>query len=62
MVQPELGLAMDVRSSPAVPDTKHRCDVLVVGSGAGGFAAAITARKAGLDVLLTEKALVVDFR
>ena len=36
----------------------HECDVLVIGSGAGGFAAAITARKAGLDVLLTEKAPV----
>jgi succinate dehydrogenase/fumarate reductase flavoprotein subunit len=34
---------------------KHACDVLVVGSGAAGFAAAITARKAGLDVLLVEK-------
>lgn len=32
------------------------CDVLVIGSGAGGFSAAITARKAGLDVLLVEKA------
>lgn len=49
---------MNVQSSPAVPHTKHRCDVLVIGSGAGGFAAAITARKAGLDVLLTEKASV----
>ncbi|MBS7700628.1 MULTISPECIES: FAD-binding protein [unclassified Chelatococcus] len=37
---------------------KHECDVLVVGSGAGGFAAAITAIKAGLDVLVTEKASV----
>ncbi len=34
------------------------CDVLVVGSGAAGFAAAITARKAGLNVLLVEKASV----
>src|SRR5262249_39479055 len=31
------------------------CDVLVVGSGAAGFAAAITAKKRGLDVLLIEK-------
>lgn len=37
---------------------EHHCDVLVVGSGAGGFATAITARKAGLDVLLIEKAPV----
>lgn len=32
------------------------CDVLVAGSGAGGLAAAVTARKAGLDVLVVEKA------
>ncbi len=31
------------------------CDVLVVGSGAGGFAAALTARHHGLDVLMVEK-------
>jgi succinate dehydrogenase/fumarate reductase flavoprotein subunit len=31
------------------------CDVLVVGSGGAGFTAAVTARKAGLDVLLIEK-------
>jgi succinate dehydrogenase/fumarate reductase flavoprotein subunit len=31
------------------------CDVLVAGSGAGGLAAAITARRAGLEVLLAEK-------
>jgi succinate dehydrogenase/fumarate reductase flavoprotein subunit len=40
-----------------VPRT-HECDVLVIGSGAGGFASAITARKAGLDVLMVEKANV----
>jgi len=34
------------------------CDVLVAGSGAGGLAAAVTARKAGLDVLVAEKAPV----
>jgi succinate dehydrogenase/fumarate reductase flavoprotein subunit len=33
----------------------HTCDVLVAGSGAGGFAAAHTARLAGLDVLMVEK-------
>lgn len=31
------------------------CDVLVVGSGAGGLSTAITARKAGLDVIIIEK-------
>ena len=31
------------------------CDVLVAGSGAGGMAAAVTARQAGLDVLVAEK-------
>jgi len=37
------------------PDTRT-CDVLVVGSGAGGFSAAITAAHHGLEVILTEKA------
>jgi succinate dehydrogenase/fumarate reductase flavoprotein subunit len=32
------------------------CDVLVIGSGASGMAAAITARHHGLDVLVVEKA------
>ena len=31
------------------------CDVLVVGSGAGGLSTAITARKGGLDVVVIEK-------
>lgn len=31
------------------------CDVLVIGSGAGGLAAAITAKKNGLDVIVIEK-------
>src|SRR5215217_6969779 len=34
--------------------TEH-CDVLVVGTGAGGLTAAICARKAGMKVLLIEK-------
>jgi succinate dehydrogenase/fumarate reductase flavoprotein subunit len=36
-----------------------RCDVLVVGAGAAGMAAAFAAARAGLDVCLIEKALVV---
>lgn len=36
----------------------HNCDVLVIGSGAGGFSAAITAQNEGLDVLMVEKASV----
>jgi succinate dehydrogenase/fumarate reductase flavoprotein subunit len=31
------------------------CDVLVAGSGAGGFAAALTASLHGLDVIMVEK-------
>jgi len=34
---------------------QHRCDVLVVGSGAGGLATAISAAHRGLDVLVVEK-------
>ena len=34
---------------------KTACDVLVIGSGAGGLATAITARKLGLDVMVIEK-------
>jgi succinate dehydrogenase/fumarate reductase flavoprotein subunit len=33
----------------------RRCDVLVIGAGAGGLATAITARKQGLDVIVIEK-------
>ncbi|GAA0577985.1 FAD-dependent oxidoreductase [Craurococcus roseus] len=36
----------------------HECDALVIGTGAGGFSAAVTARKLGLDVLLVEKEAV----
>jgi succinate dehydrogenase/fumarate reductase flavoprotein subunit len=41
-------------ASPA-PSDVHTCDLLVVGSGAGGMAAAITARHHGLDVVIAEK-------
>ena len=34
------------------------CDLVVVGSGAGGLSTAITARKHGLDVVVIEKAPV----
>ncbi|MEM6745241.1 MAG: FAD-binding protein, partial [Pseudomonadota bacterium] len=34
------------------------CDVLVVGSGAGGLSCAVTAAHLGLDVLVAEKAEV----
>jgi len=37
---------------------QHECDVLVIGSGAGGLATAVTATKHGLDVLVVEKAPV----
>jgi len=37
------------------PDGTREVDVLVIGSGASAFTAAITARKRGLDVLMVEK-------
>jgi succinate dehydrogenase/fumarate reductase flavoprotein subunit len=36
------------------PRAQH-CDLLVVGSGAGGLATAVTAKKLGLDVIVVEK-------
>lgn len=43
-----------VADSAAAAET-HECDALVIGTGAGGLSAAVTARKLGLDVLLVEK-------
>ncbi|MFJ3107463.1 FAD-dependent oxidoreductase [Pseudomonas putida] len=37
-------------------ETQHRFDLVVLGSGAGGFAAAATAARRGLKVLVVEKA------
>lgn len=47
------------RPSPVQPAPAHSsldCDVLVVGSGAGGLSVAVTAAWHGLDVLVAEKA------
>jgi succinate dehydrogenase/fumarate reductase flavoprotein subunit len=43
-------------STPLAPELA--CDLLVVGSGAGGLSTAITARKHGLDVIVIEKEAV----
>ncbi len=37
---------------------RKSCDVLVIGSGAGGLSAAVTARHHGLEVIVAEKAAV----
>ena len=36
-------------------DTPYECDALVVGSGAAGMSAAVTAGHCGLNVLIVEK-------
>ena len=36
-------------------DTRHYCDVLIIGRGIAGLSAAITASDAGLDVMLITK-------
>ena len=45
------------KKTRAVPDGQRtrECDVLVIGSGAGGLTTAIVAKKGGLDVLVIEK-------
>jgi 3-oxosteroid 1-dehydrogenase len=40
----------------STPSATHEVDVVVVGTGAGGMTAAITAKAQGLDVLMIEKA------
>jgi succinate dehydrogenase/fumarate reductase flavoprotein subunit len=42
-------------SAREAADTPYECDALVVGSGAGGMSAAVTAGHCGLDVLIVEK-------
>jgi succinate dehydrogenase/fumarate reductase flavoprotein subunit len=42
-------------SAREAADTPYECDALVVGSGAGGMSAAITAGHCGLNVLVVEK-------
>lgn len=43
------------RDSKVTNVKNHNCDVLVVGSGAGGLATAVSAAHRGLDVLVVEK-------
>lgn len=44
-----------MKSNDFSSSLESECDLLVVGSGAGGFAAAVTAAEAGLDVQMIEK-------
>jgi len=53
--QARTGRSADTSAGTAEIAESVDCDLLVVGSGAAGLATAITARKAGLDVLVVEK-------
>jgi NADPH-dependent 2,4-dienoyl-CoA reductase/sulfur reductase-like enzyme len=49
----------ETADGPAEADGIERgltCDVLVIGSGAGGFSTAVTAKEHGLDAVVVEKA------
>jgi succinate dehydrogenase/fumarate reductase flavoprotein subunit len=46
-------MTTEARPSPHV--SERQCDVLVIGSGAGGLSAAVTARHQGLEVIVAEK-------
>lgn len=47
---------MDESTGPTPAGRRAECDVLVIGSGAGGLAAAVAAAHFGLDVIVAEKA------
>src|SRR3989442_4452451 len=51
-----LQVSVPDRSMPAIP---AEVDLLVIGAGAGGMTAALSAAILGLDVLVVEKAAVV---
>ena len=45
----------ETQDVPRTRDDQYTCDLLVIGAGAGGFAAAVTAAWLGLDVIMIEK-------
>lgn len=52
---PAMPLAATARGSVSAGDVPARCDLLVVGSGAGGLSTAVTAAALGLQVLVVDK-------